>query len=420
MGELNIIFDGGHQHYYLPGQSLSGKVAYTMNSQKKISQVVVALNGESYSLVTCGGGDHHIERIVLFHITQTLFRGPYTVQPQTLELPFSLTIPETTQYVRYDSEKDSTEFLSERHLLPPTFSTSMHHGQAWIRYKLIVQVNPDNHSKKKRVELELRIVQPSQTLPQSMPLQTCRFREVLWGSRTLRETQHTFKQKLAHVFTSDTSLATPVIRFDATVSMPSSGSPYTPLPISMSVKHELKGANDPSNPLLVLYSLEIKLEALSFIRAKCGTIDYEKHAVNVVGVKEFAMPGSELHDQKLSSKAGASGVKLPLDGQLVSLPVNFSLSSLQSSGIIIPDFKSYTACLSHELKVTAYIRHAESGHLFILKGSPMQFEVLPWVAQGTTNGARPMIAAHAASSGTSEKPPAYHTLALSPAPQYQK
>ncbi|KAJ9627896.1 hypothetical protein H2203_003115 [Taxawa tesnikishii (nom. ined.)] len=350
MGVINIIFDGGRKPYYRGGDTISGVLTYRIPSQETLDGVVVILKGKMSAEIVRGAGEsrrRHTEKIELFRSQQTLYSGSYTIQPQTMSWPFSLTFPEYTQFTRSNGVGDPT-YENEPHPLPPTIAVRNGSGP------------------------------PVAPVPIVHPLDFTR-----WSSSSLRPEQHTFKQKLAHVFTSDPSLATPVIKFLCSVQIPARAEPWTPLPISLSLKHILETPNDPAEPTLVLEQVDLQLKSYSHIRVKALVSGRGECTSSVVATKTLhpspSSPAATTPSKNLPARLNAHVLRLPLDNTPVVVTQDFTLASMnQTDSGIVPDFSSYIVAHAHRLKITASIRHQESGQLFSVEGPKLGFEVLPW------------------------------------------
>lgn len=387
MGVINIIFDGGRKPYYRGGDTISGVLTYRIPSQETLDGVVVILKGKMSAEIVRGAGEsrrRHTEKIELFRSQQTLYSGSYTIQPQTMSWPFSLTFPEYTQFTRSNGVGDPT-YENEPHPLPPTIAVRNGSGRAKgkIEYTLKVKINPDRllHSDSKKLALDVVSTTrepPVAPVPIVHPLDFTR-----WSSSSLRPEQHTFKQKLAHVFTSDPSLATPVIKFLCSVQIPARAEPWTPLPISLSLKHILETPNDPAEPTLVLEQVDLQLKSYSHIRVKALVSGRGECTSSVVATKTLhpspSSPAATTPSKNLPARLNAHVLRLPLDNTPVVVTQDFTLASMnQTDSGIVPDFSSYIVAHAHRLKITASIRHQESGQLFSVEGPKLGFEVLPW------------------------------------------
>lgn len=150
MGIIGVQLDhpsfvaGGPLPVYTAGQLVSGKVVLRiLPPQRKLDDVSLVFKGKCNTAITKKRGDskkRYKEQIDLFRFEKTLFRGPFTMQPQTMEWPFEFTIPTGCNHRRSD-ESPGVYMPDGPMPLPPTFCTETHsfrRGTATVDYVLKV------------------------------------------------------------------------------------------------------------------------------------------------------------------------------------------------------------------------------------------------------------------------------------------
>lgn len=375
MGKCNIsiTLDGDlGQHAssfptFTPGQTISGKVSCSFLAQKTVDVVLIILEGKCHTDVVRKSGNgnrvHHRETIQMFRLETILFKGEYKVQPSTLEWPFSFVIPKYSSFDRGRRGDGDANFESGPQPLPP--SLDVHSGghrpiKAQVTYNLRAQLNPGIFSLKESV-LPINIIPLSNSPlppPDSTPI---RMNRQEWRSGLLRPAKHTFKQKMNHVFSSDPSLKRPSITFQPTTYMPRAASIWQPLPLAFSIQHHITGQTDPESPPLLLDSVKLQLKQYTAVRVKAlisGYTDNGKSALVVFPIRLSAVP-------------------LPLDNLPVQITDQLRLADmLPEVHRLAPTFKTYIINQSYSLKMTALIRHADTGHIFKAEAKT-PFQILP-------------------------------------------
>lgn len=394
---------------FVPGQTVSGKVTYAVQTQKRIDEVVIILKGKCFTWIKRSNGNNstvYKEKIVLFRFRETVFRGPYEMQSANFEWPFSFVLPESTNHVR--GNPNSALYTDGPQPLPPSVDVQNEgfgsHCKAIISYDLKVKVNPDRLLHSEKVSQRLVVVPYSSSpLPQPVPTRVI-FDTQEWTSKQLRPEQHSFKQKMSHVFSNDPSLKTPTIRFGATAHFPRAASIWQPMPISFSIQHRRMGPTDPENPVLVLDSVQLELKAYTNLQVS-GTFSN--------------------HDSSAKSSLGSHTIRgqhvlLPLDDQPIQVTDNFRLVDLCREWRLTPSFGTYTINQSYTLKLTAYVRHPDTGHVFKLETkTPFEIRPIENPNAGTTAAPVPQIEpsdmpAPTYELATASSPPNY------PGPSYQE
>ncbi|GAB7347197.1 hypothetical protein MBLNU459_g3306t1 [Dothideomycetes sp. NU459] len=355
---------------FTPGQPVSGKVLYSVAAKKDIDEVTITLKGKCFTWIKKRRGGqnagYHVdkEKIELFRYQQTLFRGPYSVQGTDFEWPFSFQLPETTSYIR-DQGSDNVLYNANPQPLPP--SVDVQEGgmrasmKAIVSYELKVKINPNKllHSEK--------VVQPLIIIPLSRsylprPISTAvSFGRQEWSSSQLRPEQHTFKQKIGHIFSSDPSLRTPEINFVATAYVPQASSIWQPLSISLSIQHQITGPTDPEKPVLVLEQVVVQLKAYTNLRVSSLFGGHNEIAKTYLG--ETRIPGQH--------------TVLPLDNQPIQVTENLRLADCtREVWRLAPSFSTYTINQSYSLKIMGRVQHPETRHVFNFEAK-IPFEILP-------------------------------------------
>ena len=364
---LQVVLDqpDGKQHVYHAGENVSGKVVYKVVVQEEIDNVSVLFKGNLLTAITTGSSDsrhRHVEKITLFRTQQVLFRGPYKLGAQVMEWPFEFRFPKTCSYKR-----EGALIADEEASLPPTFRTSKRGGsahEAVVEYKLKFHVNQGSFTRHQEQILPLRLEHLA-PMPHPAPVLRERpFNYEIWSSRSLRAEKHTFKQSLTHVFSSNPELATPNIRFRASIHIPQALSRTQVVPLLFSLKHEKTGPTDPMHPTLELRNLSLELRATN----------------NWISGKTLLSGNREQSSKDEIGRKYYSSLRkiLPLDGTEVVVDEAFDMSKfpMLAGGTTPADFKTWTIDHKHQIKAVAQIVHVESNHLFETKIS-FPFQVLP-------------------------------------------
>ncbi|KAI5203596.1 hypothetical protein E4T39_04096 [Aureobasidium subglaciale] len=354
---------------FIPGQTISGKVVYNPPTQVDIDQVVIICKGTCYTKITERHGNntsHYREKITLFRDQDTIFRGPHTISSGRYEWPFRFELPIGTDYLRKERSKDHLFQLGSQGL-PPTFnfysagfSTP---PEAKITYQLKVKINPGRvlRTTQSRLELPLWPISPT-PLRAPLPLDGPCNGDGRFKSKALRPAQHTFKEKMSHVFGSDPALKTPEINIAVSFKMPRCVSAAQAMPLSVSCKYTRRGQNDPEAPELAFDSCQFILKAHVDARAK-GTIgDHYKNGKSTV--IDHCMPGNKM--------------LLPLDGSWVPISDSVRLADMTKRvpHHLAPTFKTFTVAMSYKMAVKVRIRHLQLGRVWQLE-SKFPFEILP-------------------------------------------
>ncbi|KAK6006500.1 hypothetical protein QM012_006910 [Aureobasidium pullulans] len=363
---INIIVDTvpkGLLGTFVPGQSISGKVVYTPRAQVDIDHVVIICKGTCFTRITERNGNttsYYTEKIILFRNLETIFRGPHTIPAGTYVWPFQFQLPASANYSRKSHRRDDQYRLGDQEL-PPTFKLASSNPQANVTYKLKVKVNPGKfiHKTERTKELPVWSVSPVPLKP-PVALDSYSEGDGRFKSNSLRPTQHTFKEKMRHAFTSDASLRTPEINIAVQFKMPRCVSATQYMPVELACKYTKMGQNDPESPELVLDGCTFSLKLYANVRAS-GLNDHHKSE------KETVVSHTIRDNQEL----------LPLDGSFVPIwePIRLADMTSHVHGLV-PTFRTWTIGMCYKMVVKIRIRHVQTGHIWKLE-SKFPFEILP-------------------------------------------
>ncbi|KAH0335137.1 hypothetical protein KCU81_g9142, partial [Aureobasidium melanogenum] len=365
--DINIVVDSAPQGIlgtFVPGQTVSGKVIYTPRGQVDINHVVIICKGINYTKITESNGNTsstYREKIILFRDLDTIFRGPHTIPAGTYEWPFRFELPVRTDYSRKPRRKDEQYQLGDQDL-PPTFKLASSNPEADVTYKLKVKVNPGNfiHTTTRTKELPVWCLSRIPLKP-PVPLDSFSEGNGRFKSNSLRPTQHTFKEKMRHAFTSDATLRTPEINISVRFKMPRCVSATQYMPIELACKHTISGQNDPECPELVLDGCTFSLNTYTNVRAKGTGCDHHKSKKNTV----------------VGHSIRGSQTLLPLDGSFVPIWEPIRLADMTSHPHnLVPSFRTWTIAMCYKMVVKIRIRHVQTGHIWKLE-SKFPFEILP-------------------------------------------
>lgn len=132
----------------MPARQYPAKSATCYHDKRRLMRSR-SLKGKQYCDITTHNGNnksHHREKIELSSLRVSLFKGPFTIQSQTLEWPFTFTFPLTTTSVRSNGLGDA-RFEYQTHPLPPSFAVRTSRGNAGTRYKLKSRCESGSHTK---------------------------------------------------------------------------------------------------------------------------------------------------------------------------------------------------------------------------------------------------------------------------------
>lgn len=364
---INIIVDTAPEGIlgtFVPGQTISGKVVYTPLTQVDIDHVVIICKGTCYTRITERNGNntsYYTEKIILFRNLDTIFRGPHTIPAGTYEWPFRFELPVRADYSRKSHSRDGQYQLGDQDL-PPTFKLASSNPQANVTYKLKVKVNPGNIIHKTDRTKELPVWSLSR-IPLKPPVALDSYSEGdgRFKSNSLRPSQHTFKEKMRHAFTSDASLKTPEINIAVQFKMPRCVSATQYMPVELACKYTRTGQNDPESPELVLDGCTFALKTYTNVRASGALSDHHKSEKETV----------------VSHSIRGSQTLLPLDGSFVPIwdPIRLADMTSHVHGLV-PTFKTWTIAMCYKMVVKIRIRHVQTGHIWKLENK-FPFEILP-------------------------------------------
>lgn len=302
---------------------------------------------------------HHIERIPLFQLSQSLFQGPYTMKSTQLSFPFSFTLPTESTFVRRQRHrrKNTPGFTQGPQPLPPSFSLLDGSG---VSYWLAVTMNPASFIRSHATKLPIYVIQTS-SQPSPTPLsRTTQVNKQRWKSRSLRPQKYTFKQKMAHILTHDPNLKRPSISFVPKAYMPSSATIIQHLPLAVSILYQISGPTDPTNPTLILKKVTLLLKQYTSILAN-NAVNYGKAMVAQADLsvdKQLAMDGTPF---EFSNAQGSGG---------------WPLSLASSKAFPSPTFSTYTINHWYKLTMVVLLQHPETLHQFKFKAKT-DFKILP-------------------------------------------
>lgn len=372
---IDIIVDTAPQGVlgtFVPGQTISGKVVYTPQAQVDIDSIIIICKGTCFTKIrerhSNGNGGQHTksypEKIILFRDMDTIFRGPHTIQSGRYEWPFRFQLPLGAIFHRKSSPKDNLFQLGEQGL-PPSFKLVSEKistpPEAEVSYKLKVKINPGRMMHSTECVRELPIWPASSTpLKAPLPLDGPCQGDGRFKSKALRPTQHSFKEKMSHVFTSDPSLKTPEINIAVSFKMPRSVGATQLLPLEVSCKYTKTGANDPDTPSFVVDDCHIYVKAYVEARAMGSLRDHLKDGKQTI----------------ISHNIPGKNSLLPLDGTFVPLTAPLTLADMtRHVHNLVPSFKTFTIFLYYKMVVKVNVRHIETGHRFQFE-SKYPFEIL--------------------------------------------
>ncbi|RMZ79629.1 hypothetical protein DV737_g3323, partial [Chaetothyriales sp. CBS 132003] len=359
---LRIVSEGYKpSREYHPGDHISGRVIAIFHKQQRVSIAQICFRGkiQTEHWQTRGAGntrsrEHRKEVIRLFEFNQTLFRGPYDIQPQSLEWPFAFTIPTHVDYRR--TGNTGPGFIEDgTSPLPSTFfwdsKSFSRDARAYIKYKLVATIKSGGIFKNHELELPILITRFSQSPPPPPQISTHEYYpSPRWSSRALRAQGHTLKQKFRHITSNDPELQTPCISFKAYVYFPTILSPQQHTSIAFSIKPLRITPNDPEAPKLILDTLSLTLKSHTAMVASGSSRD------------RFA------EDTKYEAGHNVvfNPVILPLDGAEVKLHDHICLARWRPRDRWSGDFSTYTIRRDYQMKADAVVRHIGTGHVFSL------------------------------------------------------
>lgn len=427
---VRVIVDSAPEGKYgtfVPGQTISGKAIYTPQLQVDIDMVEVVFKGKCFTQITETNANngttskttHFREKIVLFRYSQTVFRGPHTIPAGTYEWPFTFKLPEKAMHNRKAQTKDHLFQMGEQDL-PPSFKLKcdVHADppKAEVTYQIKAKINPGRLMHSAQGCFEVPVWPVSLTpLAKPLPLDGPCHGNGRFKDRRLRPAQHTFKEKMSHIFTSDPALKTPEINISVSVKIPRIVGVSQPMPIEISCNYRRTGENDPKDPNLVLMDCRIILKTYADVRAMRTTKDHMK-------------PGKQT---VVSHTIRGNKNTLPLDGSFIPITTPLCLADMTSKVHgLVPNFKTWTINTTYKLTIKIRIRHADIDHAWEFENK-RPFEILPenlptpgytplqpaaYVEPDASALYPPQLSSEAQASSRSQFPPAFNG-ALAP-PSY--
>jgi hypothetical protein len=276
----NDLYNGrGSQPTFIPGQPITGRVAYTATSRNNIDEVIIILKGRCQTVVRrpdlAGfGKDSYSEDIELFRSKKPLFTGPFTFQPTTTEWHFGFVLPKQTTYVR-DIGEQNWLYQTQPHQLPPSTTSAGDGHKAVVSYYLKVIINPGSHLHSEEWNLQIAVTNCSDKLLPEPTVMECAFAEsAQHRPRKPSAEKMSFKQKIGHVFSKDTfQHAAPP--FLATAYMSGAASVSQSFPIAISIRR-LPGTASPDKSTLTLQHVSLQLVAKVHARVKLRGEDFDE------------------------------------------------------------------------------------------------------------------------------------------------
>ncbi|RDW66971.1 hypothetical protein BP5796_09720 [Coleophoma crateriformis] len=165
---LNIILDrhgsdgnshAARPHLFIPGERVTGKVVLTLEEDTEISAVVIRFRGKCKTQVPHNEDVTISHKFFMFAFEKRLFEGPFTLEADTHEWPFSFTFPEHYEMKGNPFRGIGCAGMSKppTRRLPMLPSMSMHAGEteAHVQYKLQARVPRSFVDWKSKVTLHL-------------------------------------------------------------------------------------------------------------------------------------------------------------------------------------------------------------------------------------------------------------------------
>ena len=370
---LGILFDNGCD--FCPGDRVRGKAICMLPPGKQAKDICIIFKGKVDTAIVVSNGTSrttHRHQVELFREVIPIQLGNAidgTSEWPSNEWPFEFIFPLTCFH---QCKSDNAPYvLSGDALLPPSFdsrSIRSSSDRATVEYSVKLKINSNSIFHKKEAKQVLFLRQPSNVAwePLFRPL-TSFFH---WSSSSLREEQHSFKQKLQHIFASDPSLATPCIDFGLTLLAPTRIAINQASSLTCSIMWQ-RGPTDPI-PTLVLHTLTIEIRSQT----------------------RFRIPRTSRWDLTSSVQAThppfqhTTAVQLPLDGSSVVVWSPFILQASPQE-TLIPDFTTWTVAHRHFIRATMIVIHKESGHTFKHSTSYDPLEILPEWSMGAIEDVPP-------------------------------
>lgn len=357
MAALRIQLGRPSSSVYLPGQRLAGKVVYVAKGQQTLKDVTISFKGKIDTRFR-ENHNRHTESILLFHLSEQLFKGPFNVQPQTFEWEFDFLVPTHIRYDRAQGGLNQHVIVGGVSRTPPTFyhehTQFDHSASAEIKYKLVAEAQVGGLFRDQSAQVPVSIRRVRDTPP---PLITVSKHTIVpspcWSNRDLGLRKHSLKERLQSTISNDPNLKSACIAFDTHVHMPHMLAVTQATPVGVSIQHKTITPNDPQNPILELVGLELAIRADTRL-----VVSRESLWGNIY---------SDYSELQQSHVLNFDPRPLPLDGEIVFVVDNMKLADW-TGGLgkwpYIPNFRTYTVSLEHRMRVDILIRHAESKHVF--------------------------------------------------------
>lgn len=357
MTSLRIHLNNQSTEAYLPGQRLAGKVIYVAKGQQTLKDVTISFKGK---IDTRFRENHNrfTESILLFHLSEPLFKGPFNVQPQTFEWEFDFLVPTHIRYDRAQGGLNQHVIVGGVSRTPPSFyhehTQFDHSASAEIKYKLVAEAQVSGLFRDQSTQVSINVRRVRDTPP---PLVTIAKHIITpspcWSNRDLGPRKHSLKERLQSTISNDPNLKSACVAFDAYVHMPHMLAVTQATRVGVSIQHKTITPNDPMNPTLELVGLELAMRADSRL-----VVSRESLWGNIY---------SNYSELQQSHTLDLEPQQLPLNGEVVFVVNDMRLADWTGDPgkwPYVPDFKTYTVSLEHRMRVDISIRHVESAHVF--------------------------------------------------------
>ena len=267
-----FLEDGDASKVYHVGDKISGIVCITSTTSINIDRLVITFSStaktELVSLGLFGSSiPLHKGQVLLFQNRVELFHGPYTLKPDTYKWSFDFRFPRTCFSRRDEIENDSTTYELDQSPVPlPNFiyeasSTPTLKAKCSVSYTLTVSLTDTRgQTSEKVLDLKFRPYPPRGSTSIQRNTSTMRksfsCRSLRLNSESLNRGPTLMEKLKASIITMNL----PYAAFALILTIPTIGIAGRALPITLTLRHDLKRSTALTSPKITLITLRLSLE----------------------------------------------------------------------------------------------------------------------------------------------------------------
>ena len=259
------------------GSTVSGTVSIHGEKDLDVQFIAISLVARCKTKIRKTQNNHNTTyrgRAVLFHARKELFTGPHTLHPGH-SWPFSFTLPSrcAADGVNPFKQTDGPFNMDRQQTLPPamtSYNSSFDSAECYISYQLDATLEGSRMkllSSGSSTATRILNFTPSRNIDNPEPQFTTKTWPITRSSLHLepgREYEKlSFKDKIKSMQTSKL----PRAKFTIKTRLPSLGIVNKPLPIILSIDHDIEGSSAPAPPMVLLKKCSVYIKSITHIRA---------------------------------------------------------------------------------------------------------------------------------------------------------